>query len=98
MVCAQLIDIVLYCRAASALWADSLFEYFNVDTSASMNDLASLVLKDGKEENEIPLKGVFYRQFLPASQTVGSLSILCITSMPLLHFTVCISNSYVLIK
>ncbi|XP_066992180.2 ribosome assembly protein METTL17, mitochondrial [Anabrus simplex] len=55
---------------ANSLWGDSLKEYFSIDTSASMNDLASLILKDGKESSELPLKGVFYRQFLPVSRTL----------------------------
>jgi hypothetical protein len=52
------------------VWGDLIQEYFNVDSSGDMNDLADLLLRGGSEEMEMPIKGVFYRQFLPASQTV----------------------------
>lgn len=32
-----------------------------------MNDLAQILLQDGKGTNKMSLKGVFYRQFLPSS-------------------------------
>nr|CAD7197480.1 unnamed protein product [Timema douglasi] len=57
-------------RAAREVWGNSLHEYFNVDCCAEMNNLASLLLRDGKEDREMPLKGVFYRQFLPASHSL----------------------------
>jgi len=60
----------LFSRAARAVWGDMIQEHFNVDSSGDMNDLASLLLRDGNEEMEMPIKGVFYRQFLPASHTV----------------------------
>nr|CAD7400929.1 unnamed protein product [Timema poppensis] len=56
--------------AAREVWGNSLHEYFNVDCCAEMNNLASLLLRDGKEDKEMPLKGVFYRQFLPASHSL----------------------------
>lgn len=51
--------------AASSLWKDSIFEYFNVDSSKNMNELSELVLRDGNENQQVSLKNVFYRQFLP---------------------------------
>lgn len=42
---------------------------FCVDTSDDMNTLAALILK-GKKDNEDGLKGIFFRQFLPASNVV----------------------------
>jgi hypothetical protein len=62
--------MMVFSRAARAVWGDMIQEYFNVDSSGDMNDLASLLLRGGNEEMEIPIKGVFYRQFLPASHTV----------------------------
>ena len=53
--------------AASELWKSSIFEYFLVDTSRDMNDLSELILRDGDENKEIPLRTVNYRQFLPSS-------------------------------
>ncbi|GLH09033.1 Uncharacterized protein GBIM_14183 [Gryllus bimaculatus] len=55
--------------AANHFWENSLQEYFCVDASASMNELANLVL-NGKQTAENPGKGYFYRQFLPASHTL----------------------------
>ncbi|KAH1010608.1 hypothetical protein HUJ05_004877 [Dendroctonus ponderosae] len=54
-------------RAANAYWKQHIFEYFNVDTSADMNDLAEILLKGGKGNGKTSVKGTFYRQFLPAS-------------------------------
>jgi hypothetical protein len=45
-------------------------EHFNVDSSGEMNDLASFLLRGGDEEAEMPIKAVYYRQFLPASHEV----------------------------
>ncbi|XP_021935018.1 methyltransferase-like protein 17, mitochondrial isoform X2 [Zootermopsis nevadensis] len=56
--------------AARAVWGDVIQEHFNVDSSGDMNDLASLLLRGGNEEAEMSIKTVFYRQFLPASQTL----------------------------
>ncbi|KAK4884246.1 hypothetical protein RN001_000517 [Aquatica leii] len=53
--------------AAKNYWDKNLFEYFNVDSSAHMNDLAQLMLKGGRGTTQVNLKGVFYRQFLPAN-------------------------------
>lgn len=62
--------VVMFSRAARAVWGDVIQEHFNVDSSGDMNDLASLLLRGGNEEAEMSIKTVFYRQFLPASQTV----------------------------
>lgn len=51
--------------AARALWKKHIFEYFNVDTSAEMNDLALILLQGGRGNKNSQLKGVFYRQFFP---------------------------------
>lgn len=50
--------------AVTSFWKDSIYEYFNVDSSAAMNDLAELILKRGDENKERSLKNVYYRQFL----------------------------------
>lgn len=56
--------------AASSLWNTSIFEYFLVDASRDMNDLADLILRDGDDNKEYQLKNVNFRQFLPASSDV----------------------------
>lgn len=53
--------------AVNTMWKGDIFEYFCVDSSATMNDLARLILCHGKENVEMPLRGFFQRQFLPAS-------------------------------
>lgn len=60
--------------AAAEHWRDSLYEYFSVDQSADMNNIAEIVLRDGRENKAISLKGVFYRQFLPASDIVRKMA------------------------
>ncbi|XP_061392275.1 methyltransferase-like protein 17, mitochondrial [Musca vetustissima] len=55
--------------AVSYLWKDSIYEYYNVDSSRDMNELSELILKDGNENQQITLRNVFYRQFLPALET-----------------------------
>jgi len=58
-------------RNARNFWGNSLKEYFCVDTSSTMNDLAKLLLQEGNPNNEKTLpKGLFYRQFLPAMPNV----------------------------
>lgn len=51
--------------AASNFWGDSIYEYFNVDSCREMNDLSDLILRNGNENEQMSLKNVFYRQFLP---------------------------------
>uniref|UniRef100_A0A2H1VP70 SFRICE_024230 n=1 Tax=Spodoptera frugiperda TaxID=7108 RepID=A0A2H1VP70_SPOFR len=53
--------------AINHFWKNDIFEYFCVDTSPTMHDLARLILCQGKDNVEMPLKGFFQRQFLPAS-------------------------------
>ncbi|XP_055858662.1 methyltransferase-like protein 17, mitochondrial [Episyrphus balteatus] len=55
--------------AASDLWKESIFEYLNVDSSREMNDLSDLIIRDGNENQKPTLKNVYYRQFLPGSET-----------------------------
>ncbi|CAH1098644.1 unnamed protein product [Psylliodes chrysocephalus] len=53
--------------AANLYWKQYFLEYFNVDASREMNDLAELLLKGGRGSSNFSLRGVFYRQFLPAT-------------------------------
>lgn len=53
-------------RAANLYWKQHFFEYFNVDASRDMNDLALLLLKGGKGFGP-DFPSTFYRQFLPAT-------------------------------
>lgn len=57
--------------AASKLWKKSLFEYYMVDPSRDMNDLADLILRDGEENKQMSLRNVNFRQFSPASLEVS---------------------------
>lgn len=57
--------------AAANLWKSSIFEYFLVDSSRSMNDLADLILRDGDENKHMELRNVNFRQFFPASVEVS---------------------------
>lgn len=59
--------------AASEIWKNSIFEYFSVDSSGEMNDLAELILREGDMNKNMTLKNVYYRQFLPASTEVCSM-------------------------
>lgn len=51
--------------ATSSLWKDSIIEYLNIDSSRYMNELSELILRDGNDNQQMTLKNVFYRQFLP---------------------------------
>ncbi|XP_068626008.1 ribosome assembly protein METTL17, mitochondrial [Battus philenor] len=53
--------------AVNTFWKGDIFEYFCVDTSSHMNDLARLILCGGRENVVLPLKAYYQRQFLPAS-------------------------------
>ncbi|XP_037958441.1 methyltransferase-like protein 17, mitochondrial [Teleopsis dalmanni] len=55
--------------AASTLWEDAIFEYFNVDSSRDMNDLSELILQEGRDNQQKILRNVYYRQFLPSLDT-----------------------------
>jgi ribosomal protein RSM22 (predicted rRNA methylase) len=52
--------------AAAEMWKQSIYEYYCVDSSKYMNDLADLLLRDGNVNKNMSLKNVYYRQFLPA--------------------------------
>ncbi|XP_030038702.2 methyltransferase-like protein 17, mitochondrial [Manduca sexta] len=53
--------------AVNTYWKNEIYEYFCVDTSSDMHDLSRLILCKGKDNVEMPYKGYFQRQFLPAS-------------------------------
>lgn len=53
--------------AVNTYWKKDIFEYFCVDTSPNMHDLARLIICHGRDNVEMPLKGYYQRQFLPAS-------------------------------
>ncbi|CAG9761629.1 unnamed protein product [Ceutorhynchus assimilis] len=53
--------------AANSYWKKHIYEYYNVDSSAEMNDLAQILLQGGTGTGNSMIKGTFYRQFLPAS-------------------------------
>lgn len=52
--------------AVSELWASSIYEYYMVDSSRSMNDLSDLLLREGDVNKEMFLRNVYHRQFLPS--------------------------------
>ncbi|XP_060589043.1 methyltransferase-like protein 17, mitochondrial [Ruditapes philippinarum] len=53
--------------AANKIWADEVYEYYNVDTSTYMNDLArKLLSKDIRNPLELVMNGVNFRQSLPS--------------------------------
>ncbi|CAG9574135.1 unnamed protein product [Danaus chrysippus] len=53
--------------AVNTYWKGDIYEYFTVDTSTHMNELAQLILCQGRDNVEMPFKAYFQRQFLPAS-------------------------------
>lgn len=61
--------------AAASFWKKYIYEYFNVDISRDMHDLAEVLLQGGSTTGNKELKGVFYRQFLPASKNTYDLVI-----------------------
>lgn len=62
------VNSIMHFRVASDLWRNSILEYFNVDSSCAMNDLSQILLQGGRGNKQPDLKGVFYRQFLPATK------------------------------
>lgn len=68
--------------AVSELWKDSIFEYYNVDSSGHMNTLAELILQDGEENKQRMLREVYYRQFLGAPTTSYDL---CLSAFSLIE-------------
>lgn len=57
--------------AAAQHWHQSIFEYYLVDASRDMNDLADLLLRGGDENRPLELRNVNFRQFLPAAADVS---------------------------
>lgn len=53
--------------AAKHIWDKQLYEFFNVDSSSEMNELAQLLIQGGRPTNQCNFKGIFFRQFLPAN-------------------------------
>ncbi|XP_039761967.1 methyltransferase-like protein 17, mitochondrial [Pararge aegeria] len=53
--------------AVNTYWKNDIFDYFTVDTSTHMNDLARLILCQGRDNVVMPFKSYHQRQFLPAS-------------------------------
>lgn len=72
--------------AAKFHWGNSIFEYFNVDSSAFMNDLALLLLKGGRGTKQLDDKGIFYRQFLPSNNTTYDVVISAYSMLELPNF------------
>ena len=67
------IDVyVMMHRVARKYWLKSLQEYFSVDSSAEMNELAKLLLKGGDTNAQLPTSGLYYRQFLSAAVSVST--------------------------
>jgi hypothetical protein len=58
-------------RAAQRFWSDSLTEHMCVDSSKEMNDIAELLSKKGIPTANPIFKGLYFRQFLPASTEVS---------------------------
>ncbi|XP_029470801.1 methyltransferase-like protein 17, mitochondrial isoform X2 [Rhinatrema bivittatum] len=56
--------------AAHTAWGETIREYVCVDSSASMNLLAELLLKGGSDSQQMCIPGVYFRQFLPVSPKV----------------------------
>lgn len=56
--------------AINHYWKKDIFEYFCVDTSSEMHELARLLLCGGRENVELRYRAYFQRQFLPASSNV----------------------------
>ncbi|GFU21439.1 methyltransferase-like protein 17, mitochondrial [Nephila pilipes] len=55
--------------AADAVWKETISEYFCVDSSPDMIDVADTLLTDEKSGDKY-LKNIFFRQFLPASENI----------------------------
>lgn len=68
--------------AAYELWKKSIYEYFMVDVSADMNDLADKILRNGDVNKHRMLKNVYFRQFLPASNNVSKREEMLFVSSP----------------
>ncbi|XP_038070383.1 methyltransferase-like protein 17, mitochondrial [Patiria miniata] len=56
--------------AAHTLWGDAIKEFYCVDTSRPMHDVAEALMREQEaenEENNSIIKGVYFRHFLPMS-------------------------------
>ncbi|XP_076350300.1 ribosome assembly protein METTL17, mitochondrial-like isoform X2 [Tachypleus tridentatus] len=53
--------------AANSAWGESIGEYFCVDVSSNMNNLAHLLVQGGDVNGRMFMNGIYFRQFLPAS-------------------------------
>ncbi|XP_076352557.1 ribosome assembly protein METTL17, mitochondrial-like [Tachypleus tridentatus] len=56
--------------AANSAWGESIGEYFCVDVSSNMNNLAHLLVQGGDVNGRMFMNGIYFRQFLPASNEV----------------------------
>ncbi|KAL4234521.1 Methyltransferase-like protein 17 [Mactra antiquata] len=57
--------------AANRIWGKDIYEYYNVDTSSEMNNLAKKILAtDNLNPNDLYINGVFFRQHVPSPQHV----------------------------
>jgi hypothetical protein len=59
----------LYFNRAVTETFGKMTEIFSVDTSAAMNDLARLILMEGRASQQNPA-GIFFRMHLPASNAM----------------------------
>lgn len=82
--------------AAWQQWDKSIFEYFLVDTSKSMNELSDLLLRDGDPNKEMFLRNVNHRQFLPGENTAKFdvvLSAYSMMELPSIHHRLEVANN-----
>ncbi|KAK8788225.1 hypothetical protein V5799_021997 [Amblyomma americanum] len=56
--------------AAKNIWPKYFQEYFSIDISNHMHDLARLLVNGGKTSAELKLPSFFQREFLPAADTI----------------------------
>ncbi|GAB6021453.1 hypothetical protein CHUAL_004058 [Chamberlinius hualienensis] len=56
--------------SAYSFWGPAIKEYFAVDVSCDMNDIARIICQGGKPDYPHVIKSSFYRQFLPATHTL----------------------------
>ncbi|KAB0803939.1 hypothetical protein PPYR_00909 [Photinus pyralis] len=69
--------------AAKHVWDKDIYEFFNVDASPEMNELAQLLIQGGRPTNQSNFKGIFYRQFLPANHIAYDLIVCAYTLLDL---------------
>lgn len=56
--------------ACDSIWPKNISEHFCCDVSDDMNTLARLLLQGGREEEEMCIPGVSFRQFFPPSPKI----------------------------